>query len=48
MSRGLPNKLNVASHAFRVPCLTTILDSGSLECENTFINYTTNVFFLRF
>ena len=30
--------------AFRCPCLTTILDSGSLECENTYINYTTKVF----
>ena len=46
--RTLPNKFNVISpfassgvtalllYVFRVPCLTTILDSWSLECENTY------------
>ena len=27
----------VLLYAFRVPCLTTILDSWSLECGNTYI-----------
>ena len=26
----------VLLHAFRVPCLTTIIDSRSLECQNTY------------
>ena len=51
MSRGgLPNKPNVASlhyfcTRFRVPCLTTILDSRSLEFENTYTEGGTSFLF---
>ena len=48
MSRGgLPNKqrgpTTLILYAFRVSCLTTILDSRSLECENNYRESPTTV-----